>query len=238
MSLLQTSLKRISTVIPTNLIHFGSFPGRLVQRANPPEDCWNNEVIVKKGKVDAGNDPKHVYQGASLWKPDYTLAKVIAWYLKSESEWHYPEEDPAMIWEVPKGTRIPPGLKLLERNIGTYSPFVLQPKEPMSFDALQTALREMQISTTSRQFSPIDASVKEGDGRVIRLHDWMTADNPLIVRYPEITRGLPPEKRGDSGGWDYSWEAVRLVRKPVCVGYRSKVVMSRLQGNLKTEDER
>lgn len=41
-------------------------------------------------------------QGASLWTLGVPLARVIAGYCHM-TEWHWEEEDPAMIWQIPKG---------------------------------------------------------------------------------------------------------------------------------------
>lgn len=59
---------------------------------------------------------------------------------------------------------------------------------------------------------------RENHGKMTRLFDWMTVENPLINRYPEITCGWMPDKDGNSGGDTWEWKTVRLVRKPVRVG--------------------
>lgn len=75
---------------------------------------------------------------------------------------------------------------------------------------LNKTIREFQIDS-------VGWSEKVGN-RVIRLYDWMTADNPFMHRFPEITHGSRlPDPQCNSYGCRYSWETVGLIRKPVCV---------------------
>ncbi|KAL8904184.1 MAG: hypothetical protein Q9207_003447 [Kuettlingeria erythrocarpa] len=51
----------------------------------------------------------------------------------------------------------------------------------------------------------------EGGGRVVRLYDWLTADNPLAHRHPEILRGWNPDVSGVAYGELYTWETAGVV---------------------------
>ncbi|KAI4120587.1 MAG: hypothetical protein LQ338_006906, partial [Usnochroma carphineum] len=85
--------------------------------------------------------------------------------------------------------------------------FVLQPRKPMPLQALNETIRKFQV----RGFH--GRNNQQTGNRVIRMYDWMTADNPLINRYPEIVRGFSPDETGKSYGGKYTWDTVRLVRR-------------------------
>ncbi|KAL8929252.1 MAG: hypothetical protein Q9208_001335 [Pyrenodesmia sp. 3 TL-2023] len=116
-------------------------------------------------------------------------------------------------------TEIPKTLQLLQQDNEDFEGvYVLQPKEPMPLQTLNKTIRDFQIDivTDGDTRHPLAG---EKPSRVMRLHDWMTADNPLMNRYPEIMEGYIPDKEGNSYGKRYTWETVRLVRKPVLEGY-------------------
>ncbi|KAL8903724.1 MAG: hypothetical protein Q9207_003742 [Kuettlingeria erythrocarpa] len=194
--------------------------------------------------VILGAQIREVGQGAALWKPGYDLARLISGYWHT-TEWEFFEEDPAMIWEIPEGrlltspamplairecitqtnsgTEIPKVLQLLQHE-STHldGDYVLQPAQPMLFETLNQTIRDFQKSIVTDGYNPTDFWPNLKYSRLMRLHDWMTADNPLMNRYPEITEGYIPDKEGNSYGKRYTWETVRLVRKPVPEGCTSK----------------
>lgn len=88
-----------------------------------------------------------------------------------------------------------------------------------AMEVLHRTLHELRTYTTGNYTSPVDGEKRPVGGRVMTLRDWMTAENPLINRYPEITHGCLPDKEGRSFGYEYTWETVRVVRKPVCLGW-------------------
>ncbi|KAL8766714.1 MAG: hypothetical protein Q9209_006583 [Squamulea sp. 1 TL-2023] len=158
-------------------------------------------------------------QGASLWKIGAPLGKLISMY-HNESKWDFVAEDPAMIWQIPKGTRIPKELRLLQLDShGTRGAFVLQPAEPMPLLALNETIRTFQIHSSYSE--PTHEMTGE---RVVRLYDWMTAENPLINRFPEISHGWAPDESGNSYGGKYTWDAnhvIYLRRTPLPVELRA-----------------
>ena len=117
MSVVKKLLKP-SVTTPCDLVHFCPYPGRLVQRLvwDRHGDKYNhNGVIVKKGVVDPRfRHPRkgihdRVAQGAELWAHDVNLAQMLNLYL-TVCEWYFEAEDPALIWEIEKGSQQKYGL--------------------------------------------------------------------------------------------------------------------------------
>lgn len=77
----------------------------------------------------------------------------------------------------------------------------------MTTTALNETIRKFQV------YGFHGSSREQRGSRVIRLYDWMMADNPLVNRFPEIVRGWFPDETGKSYGGKYTWDTVRLVRR-------------------------
>lgn len=67
--------------------------------------------------------------------------------------------------------------------------------------------------------------------QAIRLYEWLKADNPLIVRYPEILHGFFPDKKGVSYGHRYSWETEEPRRKSVWLGGPTQAYYDKMIGD-------
>lgn len=118
-------VNRILSALPMDLVHFSSFPGRFIWKASRTMGNYNSCIVVRKGLVDPDYGWRedgwwetgrvfllrhstkrklrgHVAQGASLWKPGFQLAELVAAHYHS-TNWFSEAEDPAMIWEIPQG---------------------------------------------------------------------------------------------------------------------------------------
>ncbi|KAL8987183.1 MAG: hypothetical protein Q9177_003589 [Variospora cf. flavescens] len=240
-------LNRILSALPMDLVHFSSFPGRFIWKASRTMGNYNSCIVIRKGLVnpdygwreDGWRDTGRgfllrqstkrklrghvVAQGASLWKPGFQLAELVAAHYHS-TNWFSEAEEPAMIWEIPKGTVIPEQLRLVQQDGTDNAAYALQPREPMSRQDLNKTIRSFQMLTCGY-----------GRGRkynqAIRLYEWLKADNPLIVRYPEILHGFFPDKKGVSYGHRYSWETEELRRKSVWLGGPTQAYYDKMIGD-------
>ncbi|KAI4193653.1 MAG: hypothetical protein LQ346_003869, partial [Caloplaca aetnensis] len=115
--------------------------------------------------------------------------------------------------ECGQGTSIPEDLRLVEQSSsssGSRGAFALQPSKPMPFHAiiaLNASIRRFQLQGSHDSRYPFYPN----GGRVVRLYDWLTADNPLAHRHPEILRGWNPDVSGNAYGGMYTWETAGVV---------------------------
>ncbi|KAL8968474.1 MAG: hypothetical protein Q9197_004861 [Variospora fuerteventurae] len=172
---------------------------------------YNSCIVIRKGLVDPDYGWREdgwrdsVAQGASLWKPGFQLAELVASHYHS-TNWFSEAEDPAMIWEIPKGTVIPEQLRLVQQ------------------DDLNKTIRLFQMLTCGY-------GKARNHNQAIRLYEWLKADNPLIVRYPEILHGFFPDKKGVSYGHRYSWKTEELRRKSVWLGGPTQAYYDKMIGD-------
>ncbi|KAL8750743.1 MAG: hypothetical protein Q9199_006874 [Rusavskia elegans] len=204
MTTLTSPLKRkLFSHAPTDLIHFTPYPNRFVTSARR-NGYRLNAAVVRKGVVDPNYNCQDegwdaaVAQGAPLWQKDLKFAYILFAHYHSSS-WLFSAEDTAMIWEIPKGSIVPPELQIVEHE-KPESPgaYILQPRKPMSLHVADLEMVLAALNHAIRIYQARHSYVPEPGARVIRFQDWFGPDNPLLKAFPGLDVGYFPEEKESS----------------------------------------